>query len=368
MSRPLSDKIRSSALTDVGLTRAENQDACALFVTRGSALVAIVADGMGGHAGGATASRIAIETLHDRLLPTNEEVNGQILTSAIQEANERIYAKAQDEFEYRGMGTTVVALLLHANGQAWVAHVGDSRAYRLHGDQFEQLTHDHSVVADLVKNGLISSAEAEVDPRRNEILRSVGGAPTVEVDLNTVSVRPGDRFLLCSDGLTGPVSVDDISNILANYEPEDATRTLVAKANEAGSPDNVTAVALQYPDPDSETDIRSTTAVPEAATASEFDSIAAEQEEQEEQRVDRARRLLLWTAVVGVFLVVTIVVALVSGSLAPDARSVVDEPPPRTLSPDSHDSPDEVSSSQRPTPAVDPINKPLPYELEPQTP
>ncbi|MEE8167189.1 MAG: Stp1/IreP family PP2C-type Ser/Thr phosphatase, partial [Myxococcota bacterium] len=254
MSRPLGDKIQSFALTDVGLTRSENQDACALFSTKGQSLVAVVADGMGGHAGGATASRIVIETIRDWLLPTRDEVDGETLANAIEDANQRIYAKAQDEPGFRGMGTTVVALLFHPDYWAWVAHVGDSRAYRLRGNSFEQLTHDHSVVADLVRKGQLSEEEAEVDPRRNEILRSVGVAPTVEVDVNAVSVRPGDRFLLCSDGLTGPVQSEDISSILALYDPEDATRTLIAWANEMGSPDNVTAIALHYTDPDSETD------------------------------------------------------------------------------------------------------------------
>jgi serine/threonine protein phosphatase PrpC len=336
-------------LTDVGLSRSENQDACALFSTKAQALIAIVADGMGGHAGGATASRIAIETLHERLSPTNEEIDGDELASAIKEANDRIYGRALNEPELRGMGTTVVVLLIRPDGRTWVAHVGDSRAYRLRGGVFEALTQDHSVVAELVRAGALSEEQAEVDPRRNEILRSVGAASSVEVDVSIVSLKPDDRFLLCSDGLTGPVDTQEISNILGQYDPEDATRTLIARANEAGSPDNITAIALHYPDPLADTDTHEVMPQPET-TASEFDLIAAENEE---ARLERARRLLVLVALVGVALLVSVIMLLVYPTSVPYAQPVAAEPLIQE-SPDSRST--GLSDSSQP------------YELEPQLP
>jgi protein phosphatase len=310
MSRPLADKIQRSALTDVGLTRSQNQDACALFTTKGDALIAVVADGMGGHAGGETASRIAVETIHELLSTSHEEIDGDSMANAIVESNQRIYSKAMNEPALRGMGTTVVALLLHPDGRTWVAHVGDSRAYRLRANAFEPLTQDHSVVAELVKMGAISEAEAEVDPRRNEILRSVGAAPSVKVDVNSVSVLPGDRLLLCSDGLTGPVGTRDISDLLGSYDPGDATRMLIARANEAGSPDNITAIALHYPNPHEVTAAQSLPLRPEA-TASEIDLIAAELAE---ERIARARGLLGLAALVGVALLLSLIAIIVTNS------------------------------------------------------
>ncbi len=332
MSRPLEEKIQRAALTDVGLTRSENQDACAIFSTKAQALIAVVADGMGGHAGGATASRIAIETLHDQLTPTREEIDGESLASAITEANDRIYSKSIDEPELRGMGTTIVALLFHPDGRTWVAHVGDSRAYRLRGDTFEPLTQDHSVVAEMIRTGTLSEEEAEVDPRRNEILRSLGVASDVDVDVSSVSIRPEDRFLLCSDGLSGPVESIEISTILGLYDPEDATRTLIAKANEAGGPDNITAIVLHYPDPYGDTDTHEITTSPET-TASEFDLIVAEMAQ---ERLEKARRLLILAAVVCLALLASILTLLLSATSDSDMQPIATEPPidaPTTLAP-----------------------------------
>ena len=208
------------------------------------------------------------------------------------------------------MGTTLVGLLIHSDGRAWVAHVGDSRAYRMRGGRFEALTQDHSVVAELVRSGMLTEEEAESDPRRNEILRSVGVEETVAADISEVTIQPGDRFLLCSDGLTGPVTANEIASVLGRNEPENAVRTLIARANEAGGPDNITAIALHYPDPDSITDIHAV--FPESTRTVVNDSV-----ERAARRLRRTRRLLVWTAVVGVALLVSISLLLWSYSSTP---------------------------------------------------
>jgi hypothetical protein len=145
------------------------------------------------------------------------------------------------------MGTTVVAFLLDRLHRGTVAHVGDSRAYRYRQSQLEALTTDHSVVAEMHRRGLISSEEAAIHPRRNEILRSVGVLPAVEVEVAAVEVAPGDRFVLCSDGLSGVVGDDEIAAVVQSEAPGTAVDALIQMANERGAPDNVTVQVLSIP-------------------------------------------------------------------------------------------------------------------------
>ena len=140
------------------------------------------------------------------------------------------------------MGTTGVALLLEPDGRAWVANVGDSRAYRLRDGRLEQLTLDHSLVAELVRRGMLTAEEAQVHPRRNEVLRSLGVEAEVSVDVTAVDVQAGDQYLLCSDGLSGVVDDQEIAAVLIAEAPADAVRRLVDAANERGGPDNVTVL------------------------------------------------------------------------------------------------------------------------------
>jgi protein phosphatase len=163
-----------------------------------------------------------------------------MMRTAVTAANQRIHEQANADPELAGMGTTVVALCLAEDGEAWVAHVGDSRLYLLRSGELDALTEDHSVVGELERQGFITAAEAQRHPRRNELTRSVGVAAALEVDLKRVSVMPGDRFLLCSDGLCGYVEDDEIREVLAGAEPRDAARELVARANAKGGYDNVT--------------------------------------------------------------------------------------------------------------------------------
>ena len=224
--------------TDVGCRRSENQDAFGDFEDDLGYRLLVVADGMGGHRGGATASRICVETVGEAFRGSSDPLPDRI-ARGLERANERILEQAALDPDLEGMGTTAVVLAFTPRGEAVVAWVGDSRAYRLRDGQLEQLTQDHSLVAEWVRLGVISSDEAASHPRRHELLRSVGGSSGVEVDVTRVNARPGDRFLLCSDGLCGEVPEQEIAQDLAG-DAASAVRSLIERANRAGGPDNVT--------------------------------------------------------------------------------------------------------------------------------
>jgi PPM family protein phosphatase len=235
--------------SDVGLVRSENQDyalvshAEAAVAERGRLLV--VADGMGGHRGGATASRLAATTIETKFLHGDEANDVRAaLRKAFEQANATIFQEAQINPDLRGMGTTTSAVVVR-DGQAYVAHVGDSRVYLVHEGSIRQLTDDHSLVASMVREGLLTTTEAEVHPRRNVLQRSMGVSEVVEVDvLPPVDVAYGDTFILCSDGLHGLVREPEIEEI-AKLSVEDAVREYIRRALERGAPDNVTVVVAR---------------------------------------------------------------------------------------------------------------------------
>lgn len=235
-------KITFEAQTDVGLERSDNQDHYGSSRQDGVEFF-VVCDGMGGHAGGSTASRLAVQAIEDVL----EEESGEVparMESAILVANDAIHSMAAERRELRGMGTTVVMLGVDLEAsRAYVSHVGDSRAYRLRGTEFERLTRDHTMVQRLVDEGIISEDDAESHPQSNVISRSLGGHPVVEVEHgpNVLDLQDGDIYLLCSDGLCGLVSEPDMASTLANMSPEEATGQLIQQANDAGGYDNITA-------------------------------------------------------------------------------------------------------------------------------
>ncbi len=245
-----------ASLSDTGRVRSQNEDRCGAFANASGARLFVVADGMGGHRGGATASRIAVDALAAALTRAGTDssvsgisgISGDWLADAIRAANRNVHAAAAKDAELNGMGTTLVAILVAASGAAWVAHVGDSRAYRLREGVLEPLTEDHSVVAEMVRRGLITPEEAEIHPRRNEILRSVGIEPDVEPELSELELRPGDRVLLCSDGLCGVVPAAELEQLLAAQSPAEAVESAVELANSLGGPDNITAVIAEIPD------------------------------------------------------------------------------------------------------------------------
>jgi serine/threonine protein phosphatase PrpC len=234
--------------TDVGLVRSENQDYGVLSApgalhSSGDRLM-MVADGMGGHRGGATASRLAATTVQSELLAAAGGDIGAALGDAFRKANARIFEEAQADPDLQGMGTTGSALIIHGD-KAHFAHVGDSRIYMVRDGEIRQLTEDHSVVASLVREGLLSRSEAEVHPRRNVLQRSIGVSSDVEVDVSDpIEVRAGDTFLICSDGLHGVVKEEEMKEV-AMLPPEEAANEFVRRALERGAPDNVTIIVAR---------------------------------------------------------------------------------------------------------------------------
>ena len=247
--------VRAALRTDVGLVRSENQDFGMCTTAReeldshpGGRLL-IVADGMGGHRGGATASRLAAETVKAQFLGSETTDIPTALRDSLIRANARIYAEAQANPELRGMGTTTSVLAVRGE-QGWLAHVGDSRIYLVRNGEIEQLTDDHSLVATMVREGLLTSAEAETHPRRNVLQRSMGVAEEVEVDLRgPFELQPGDTFILCSDGLHGLVKEPELKEIAAK-PIEAAADEFLRKALERGAPDNVTVIVARVEETD----------------------------------------------------------------------------------------------------------------------
>jgi len=249
-------KYRSAARTDVGMKREHNEDS---FLVNDDLGLYVVCDGMGGHAGGETASRLAVQTVEKELISTRLRADDPFastvgleetpLAIALQEAIEgacsMVYRTSRTEPELQGMGTTCIALLLRGD-VAVVGHVGDSRAYFVREGAIVQLTEDHSLVNEQVRAGLLTSEEAKHSRLRNIITRSVGFEEDVLVDVIGLETKPGDRFLLCSDGLSNLVDAEEIRVTLASErDPADVCKSPVGLANERGGDDNVTVIAVE---------------------------------------------------------------------------------------------------------------------------
>ena len=223
--------------TDIGKLRKQNEDAAWFDESRA---VFAVADGMGGHLAGEVVSRMAIEAVQ-RMARENERPGIAALREAVACAHETILTHAQDHIECAGMGTTLSVLWLGEN-YAYIAHVGDSRIYRLREGSLTQITQDHSLVEELVRAGLITREQARTHPRRNIITRALGTHGENEPDLLVTDVQDGDVFLLCTDGLTGMVPDDEIERTLRDCGIEAAADRLLALALDAGGRDNVTLI------------------------------------------------------------------------------------------------------------------------------
>jgi PPM family protein phosphatase len=237
-------RLSSFAGTDVGRARSGNEDS--YFCGR---TVLAVADGLGGHQGGEVASAAAVEplaALDGREFADPAEAADE-LTAAIREANAAILDRAGGDPGLWGMGTTVTAAALAGEHHLQLAHVGDSRAYLLRDGSLEQLTTDHTVVAELVRRGRLTPAQAAIHPERSILTRAVGLDPRIPVDTpDPLELQDGDQVLLCSDGLTEPVDDDQIAQLLS-AEPDGnaACQALIDAANAAGGPDNITVVLLR---------------------------------------------------------------------------------------------------------------------------
>jgi PPM family protein phosphatase len=247
-TRPLT--VQAVLKTDVGKVRSENQDFGSLTTpheeakSRAGGRLLIVADGMGGHRGGATASRLAADTVKTEYLRSETGDPAIALHEALALANSKIFAESQTNADLRGMGTTTSALVVRGN-EGWFAHVGDSRIYLIRGERIQQLTDDHSLVATMVREGLLTIQEAETHPRRNVLQRSVGVGEDVEIDIRgPFDVQEGDTFILCSDGLHGLVKEEEMAHV-ATLPLEQAATQFVKLALDRGAPDNVTVIVAR---------------------------------------------------------------------------------------------------------------------------
>lgn len=236
-------------VTDRGLVRRNNQDACAHAVREGDYAWCVVCDGMGGAAAGDLASTLAVSRFENHMIcldePEEYQDEGDLLVQAVQAANRAVYLKAGTNRAYAGMGTTLVGALVRRD-TLWTVNVGDSRAYYITEDRIQQITRDHSVVEELVQRGSITPEEARHHPQRNLITRALGTGRQVKVDLFQRTVEKGDTVLLCSDGLVNEVTEQEIhQEVLAGGTPEEICRRLLERALAAGAPDNVTVVLAQ---------------------------------------------------------------------------------------------------------------------------
>ena len=241
--------VKMGAKTDLGRVRDNNEDKFDFFEPEDPVTLAAkgsfyaVADGMGGHSAGQVACELALKTVLSLYYTDPSPDKDACLRRAVIEANSLIYDTAQAIPDRQGMGTTLTAAVL-CEDRLLIAQVGDSRAYLLRGGQITQMTEDHSWVAEQVRLGTMTLAEAQVSPFRNIITRSVGTAAQVEPDMFTHEVRPGDTFVLCSDGLTGHVEPAEIQMLTESQSPSAAAMALVDTANERGGRDNITALVL----------------------------------------------------------------------------------------------------------------------------
>jgi len=305
--------------TDPGRKRHHNEDS---YVFQPPLFA--IADGMGGARAGEVASALAAGALHEA------DVNGggtARVIELIQEANRRVHERAQVDAETTGMGTTITVALVEGDGTVTFGHVGDSRAYLLRDDRLEQLTDDHSLVAELVRRGELSAEAAEVHPQKSVITRALGTDPDVDVDAFAIDGAAGDVYLICSDGLSDMVDADVIESIMREHREnlDEAARRLIQAANRAGGDDNITAILFELTEtpsaprePDERTREYATapdeedTLHPEdgvaAINATELAAATAQAEETSAPQAGLGRRLLALAVIVALIVVIVVLV------------------------------------------------------------
>lgn len=236
------------AATDIGRVRSENQDTYGMFPETGEThprgRLFVVADGMGGHRGGKNASELAVRTIGETYFSMTNGSVGENLVEALETANDAIRHEAIKNPALTGMGTTCVALVMDGP-RAHVAHIGDSRVYRISGGEIIQLTQDHTVVAEMVRRGLLSKEDAMQHPERSVLYRALGTGTEPEIDLQPeIAMMADDRFVLGCDGLTNMVDDEEIHELVMTCPPQEACDALVRLANERGGYDNITVVVV----------------------------------------------------------------------------------------------------------------------------
>jgi serine/threonine protein phosphatase PrpC len=250
-------KIRYAAASDPGRVRKNNEDA---FLADPALGIFAVADGMGGHAAGEVASRLALDTLREFIARGNQGKESpfspnqtavlsspsNLLVNGIRLANQSVYQSSQRKEEYEGMGTTVVAVHF-SNSSSVAAHVGDSRLYQVRGPTIKQVTEDHSIVWEQFRQGLISKATLSSSPMKNIVTRALGMNPTVDVDVKELNLQPGDLLILCSDGLTDLILDEELVGTVnaRSGNLERACGDLISLANQRGGKDNITLLLIQ---------------------------------------------------------------------------------------------------------------------------
>lgn len=241
-------KIYHWSLSDIGLVREVNQDRWGHTHCHWGDLF-VLADGLGHREGGQFASQTTVDLIKKSFSQSKPEAISEFLASTMQEVNDVIHRKKSSEYNGAMMGSTC-AVLVGQLPQVWVAHVGDSRVYYLHDGELSQLTKDHSLVQQMVDEGILSGDQAAVHPRRNIVTKAMGSEVNVnpEVREEPIEVSPGDRFLLCSDGLWGLVSFDDLRKILGSQEAPTAAKMLIDLARKNGGYDNITVQVVHIVD------------------------------------------------------------------------------------------------------------------------
>lgn len=234
--------------SDIGLVRTSNQDACKCGSFSDQAVWAVVCDGMGGANGGNVASEVAVETVaqllmqeYDKALTNDQTVD--LLTGVVQRANSKLYEMQKADQMLRGMGTTIELVLVKEN-KAHIVHVGDSRVYAIRENKIQQLTVDHSVVQEMVEKGELTPEQAMVHPNKNYITRALGIVPQIHLDYIEAPFEPGDKILLCSDGLTNYLTPEEIVKLSLENNADAFTQALVEGAKELGGSDNITVAVI----------------------------------------------------------------------------------------------------------------------------
>lgn len=242
--------MRVVAKTDIGSVRPNNQDSYAAGELSSSVAWAVVCDGMGGASGGNIASSTAVKIISERITSSYKDgMSGSsirnMLTSAIAAANIEVFDESRSDEALAGMGTTVVAAII-ADDSVYIAHAGDSRAYILSNGSLNQITKDHSFVQEMVDRGRLTPDEAKDDPRKNIITRALGVSDELRVDFYEEFINKDDVVLICTDGLTNYVTVDEIVTLISNGDFNNFAERLINRANENGGGDNITVVTMSY--------------------------------------------------------------------------------------------------------------------------
>jgi protein phosphatase len=295
---------QTAAVTDPGRRRRHNEDAYVLEPP-----LFAVADGIGGAQAGELASSLAAAAVRDDSSDGRGDGRRRV-DDLIQEANRRIYQRQSEDASLSGMGTTMTVALLE-EGHVWIGHVGDSRAYLVRNEELEQLTEDHSLVAELVRSGRLSPEEAEAHPQRSVVTRALGTDPDVDVDTFSIDAKPGDLFMICSDGLTSMVSDEGILDEIRHHRDDlrSAAKALVRAANKGGGEDNITVVFFELQG-DEDVGERTVSLPPQeeddADTLDELDAVPAvpAAETRRERRDHPVRRRVIF---VGLLLVLVLI-------------------------------------------------------------